>query len=48
VLQVFTWSRAELAARVRDGTVSDVKTMIGAQWLELYLSGEWRGQTAGS
>lgn len=46
VLQVFAWSRTELAARLRDGSVTDVKTIIGAHWLDLFLDGGWRGQGA--
>jgi hypothetical protein len=26
---------------VRDGSVTDVKTMVGAFWLEKTLAGEW-------
>jgi ADP-ribose pyrophosphatase len=32
----------EILAWVRDGKVTDVKTMIGAFWLEKIVKGEWR------
>ena len=31
----------QLLEWVRDGSVTDVKTMVGAFWLEKTLRGEW-------
>lgn len=39
-LEVFTATLDELLGWISDGTVTDVKTMIGAYWLERYLRGE--------
>jgi ADP-ribose pyrophosphatase len=33
---------AVLLEQVRNGEISDVKTIIGLFWLEKYLAGEWR------
>ena len=41
-LDVFTVAPAQVMAWVRDGTISDVKTIIGAFWLEKVLDGRWR------
>jgi len=38
VLEVFTASREQLLDWIRDGTVTDVKTIIGAYWLERFLA----------
>ncbi|HVE89437.1 MAG TPA: NUDIX hydrolase [Burkholderiaceae bacterium] len=40
-LEVFTAPWQQLLQWVRDGEVTDVKTMVGAMWLEKILSGEW-------
>jgi ADP-ribose pyrophosphatase len=39
VLEVFTASREQLLDWIRDGTVTDVKTIVGAYWLERFLAG---------
>ena len=40
-LEVFTATQAELLTWVREGKVTDVKTVIGAFWLEKLASGIW-------
>jgi ADP-ribose pyrophosphatase len=40
-LDVFSVAPAQVLAWVRDGTITDVKTVIGAFWLEKILNGEW-------
>ena len=40
-LDVLVVAPAQVLAWVRDGTVTDVKTIIGAFWLEKILSGLW-------
>jgi ADP-ribose pyrophosphatase len=40
-LEVLTVPVAELLEWVRDGRVTDVKTVIGAFWLEKILGGSW-------
>lgn len=40
-LDVFTTEPAQVLDWVRDGTITDVKTIIGAFWLEKLLSGAW-------
>jgi len=40
-LDVFLTTPAEVVAWVRDGTITDVKTIIGAFWLEKILAGTW-------
>lgn len=40
-LEVLTVAPAQVLAWVRDGTVTDVKTIIGAFWLEKIVSGTW-------
>ena len=40
VLQVFTWPRTELLARVRKGEITDGKTLIACAWLERFLDDE--------
>jgi ADP-ribose pyrophosphatase len=36
--QLFDW--------IRDGTITDVKTIVGVFWLERYLGGEWLPEVA--
>ena len=40
VIEVFTWPLTELLARVDAGEITDVKTIIGAYWLERLLAGK--------
>ncbi|CAM2160811.1 MULTISPECIES: NUDIX domain-containing protein [Paraburkholderia] len=40
-LETFTATLPELLEWVRDGKITDVKTVIGTFWLEKALSGEW-------
>ncbi|GAB5099667.1 NUDIX domain-containing protein [Caballeronia sp. HLA56] len=40
-LETFIAEPAQLMQWVKDGTISDVKTIIGAFWLEKVRSGEW-------
>ena len=40
-LEIFKVSHAEAMGWVRDGRISDVKTIIAIQWAEKILSGEW-------
>ncbi len=40
-LEVFTTSWHQLLHWVHEGTVTDVKTMLGVMWLEKVLAGEW-------
>ena len=40
-LDVVSHSPRQILAWVRDGTICDVKTVIGAFWLEKLLSGTW-------
>ena len=40
-VEVFTATLPELLAMVRSGQVTDVKTIIGAFWLEKILAGTW-------
>jgi ADP-ribose pyrophosphatase len=40
-LETFTSTLPELLERVRNGEISDVKTIIGTMWLEKALSGVW-------
>ena len=40
-LDVFTAPATQVLAWVRDGSITDVKTIIGAFWLEKILSGAW-------
>ncbi|HVG04536.1 MAG TPA: NUDIX hydrolase [Burkholderiaceae bacterium] len=47
-LEVFTAPSQQLLQWVRDGNVTDVKTMVGAMWLEKILSGEWSRREAGT
>jgi ADP-ribose pyrophosphatase len=41
-LEVFAEPWQRLLQWVRDGTVTDVKTMVGVMWLEKVLTGEWQ------
>lgn len=41
-LEIFTADANQVLTWVRDGTITDVKTIIGAFWLEKILSGSWR------
>ena len=40
-LDVLTVAPGQVLEWVRDGTITDVKTVIGAFWLERILSGSW-------
>ena len=40
-LEVFTASWQQLLQWVREGSVTDVKTMLGVMWLEKVLTGAW-------
>ena len=40
-LETFTSTLPELLERVRNGEISDVKTIIGTMWLEKAISGVW-------
>jgi ADP-ribose pyrophosphatase len=41
VIEIFTATLAELLDWIRAGTVTDVKTIVGAYWLQQHLAGEW-------
>lgn len=41
LIEVFHAPWHQLIDWIRDGTITDVKTIIGVFWLERYLSGEW-------
>lgn len=41
-LEVFTEPWEQLLEWVREGTVTDVKTIVGVMWLEKVLAGEWQ------
>jgi ADP-ribose pyrophosphatase len=43
-LEVFEAPWRQLLEWVRDGSVTDVKTMVGAFWLEKTLAGQWARQ----
>ena len=45
-LEVFEAPWRQLLEWVRDGAVTDVKTMVGAFWLEKTLRGEWQRRPA--
>jgi ADP-ribose pyrophosphatase len=45
-LEVFEAPWRQLLEWVRDGSVTDVKTMVGAFWLEKTLAGEWARRPA--
>jgi ADP-ribose pyrophosphatase len=40
-LETFSASLPDMLAMVRDGRISDVKTVIGTFWLEKILAGDW-------
>lgn len=40
-LDVFAGTESELAAWVRDGAVTDAKTMVGLLWLQQWRAGAW-------
>jgi ADP-ribose pyrophosphatase len=42
VIEIFTAPLAQVGEWIRDGTVTDVKTIIGIGWLEKWLEGKWR------
>jgi len=41
VLEVFTATLDELLGRIAKGSVTDVKTIIGAYWLQQHRAGTW-------
>ncbi len=43
-LEVFAQPWQQLLLWVRDGIVTDAKTMLGVMWLEKVLAGEWQRQ----
>ncbi len=45
-LEVFTTPWQQLLQWVREGTVTDVKTMLGVMWLEKVLAGQWERRAA--
>jgi ADP-ribose pyrophosphatase len=47
-LEVFVEQWQQLLLWVRDGTVTDAKTMLGVMWLEKVLAGEWQRQQVDS
>ena len=40
-LEIFSASLPDMLAMVRDGRITDVKTVIGTFWLEKFLNGSW-------
>lgn len=46
VLEIFSAPWREVLDWIRDGKVTDVKTIVGAYWLERYLAGDWTPQRA--
>ncbi|MFN3616530.1 MAG: NUDIX domain-containing protein [Aquabacterium sp.] len=40
-LDVFAASQQDLEAGVRDGVVTDVKTIVGLMWLQQWRAGQW-------
>jgi ADP-ribose pyrophosphatase len=42
VIEIFTAPLQDISAWIRDGRVTDVKTIIGIGWLEKWLDGKWR------
>ena len=46
-LDVLTVQAAEVLAWVRDGTITDVKTIIGAFWLDKLTTGSWSADSPG-
>jgi ADP-ribose pyrophosphatase len=47
-LEVYRTTLPELLEGVRQGQITDVKTVIGIFWLEKILSGQWAGSPVGS
>jgi len=47
-LETFIADQAQLMNWVKDGSISDVKTIIGVFWLEKIHSGEWKLGEAGT
>jgi ADP-ribose pyrophosphatase len=45
-LEVFITPWQQLLQWVREGTVTDVKTMLGVMWLEKVLAGQWERRAA--
>ena len=41
VIETFTAPWREILGWMRDGTLTDVKTIIGILWLEKFLAGDW-------
>jgi ADP-ribose pyrophosphatase len=41
-LETFKASVPEVLGWIREGKITDVKTVIGSFWLEKFLSGEWK------
>jgi ADP-ribose pyrophosphatase len=41
VIETFTAPWREVLDQIRDGALTDVKTIIGIHWLEKFLAGEW-------
>ncbi|HWJ93299.1 MAG TPA: NUDIX hydrolase, partial [Telluria sp.] len=41
-LETFTASVPEMLGWIREGKISDVKTVIGAFWLEKIVAGQWQ------
>ena len=41
VIETFTAPWREVLDWIRDGSLTDVKTIIGIHWLEKFLAGEW-------
>ena len=41
VLEIFTATLDEVLAWIAEARVTDVKTIIGAYWLQRFLAGEW-------
>ena len=44
VIEILTASLPQLLALIREGAVTDVKTIVGAYWVEKCLAGDWPGQ----
>ncbi|HCN88864.1 MAG TPA: ADP-ribose pyrophosphatase, partial [Oxalobacteraceae bacterium] len=41
-LETFKMPLTEMLSWVRQGKITDVKTVIGAFWLEKVIAGQWR------
>jgi ADP-ribose pyrophosphatase len=44
-LDVFKAPLTEVMQWVRTGKITDVKTVIGAFWLDKFVSGTWQGES---